>query len=109
MGFRRDGKKAHAETRSWQAWLAEYAELLRAAGLPPQVLRSRADWEYVLRHGYHGWPRIDFLLEELTAPERRAFRRLLEVSLSAEERQRGCAGWHFVCPPSKPPEADPEL
>jgi hypothetical protein len=99
MAFRRDGKSAHAHTRDWREWLERHSDLLRASGLPPQVLRTRKDWDYLLRYGYHGYPQIDFQLEELTADQRAAFRRLLEVALSSEARRHGNAGWHFVCPP----------
>lgn len=102
MGFRRDGKQSHAEQLAWQAWREQHVELLVTSGLPPQVLRNRESWEYLLRYGYHAspYPLIDFRLEELNSAQRDAFRRLLEVVLSSVERERGCAGWHFVCPPS---------
>jgi hypothetical protein len=101
MGFRQVGKRAHVDRREWQAWLERHAELLRMARLPPQVLATRADWEYLLRYGYHAdpYPEIDFRLEELNPAQRAAFRLLLEAVLSPDERRRGCAGWHFVCPP----------
>ena len=101
MGFRQKGKQVHAERLAWQAWREQHAELLWESGLPPQVLRNRADWEYLLRYGYHAdpYPQIYFRLEELTETQRSAFLRLLEVVLTPEERCHGCAGWHFVCPP----------
>lgn len=103
MGFRRDGNAVHEESRKWQAWLAAHAELLRACSLPPDVLRSRADWEYLLRFGYHCravYPDIDFRLEDLSASQTIAFRELLARTLSAEEKRRGSAAWHFVSPPA---------
>ncbi len=103
MSFRRGSKAIHQQSRQWAEWLAVHVELLRAAGLPPSVLRSRDDWEYLLRYGYHcgeAYPDIDFHLEELTPSQKVAFQNLLEQTLSKEERQRGNAGWHFVCPPS---------
>jgi hypothetical protein len=103
MSFRRAGKNEHAATQSWRAWLERYAEMLRDAGLPPSILESPAEWEYLLRYGYHcdgAYPNIDFRLDELSEAQRAAFKRLLEVALTAEEKQRGSAGWHFVCPPS---------
>jgi hypothetical protein len=110
MPFRRDGKAASVAARDWQRWLTQNAALIRAAGLPPHVLTSRADWEYLLRTGYHGYPQPDFVLDELSAVQRDAFRRLLETTLTLGERVRGCAGWHFVCPPGLPAtgKADPD-
>src|SRR5262245_5841208 len=105
MGFRRDGKAAHEESRQWQAWLGAHAELLRDCGLPPGVLQSRADWEYLLRFGYHcggAYPGIDFRLEDLSPSQAAALRALLAQALSAEEKRRGGAAWHFVCPPETP-------
>jgi hypothetical protein len=105
MSFRRDGKSVHHQYRQWQAWLDAYTDLLGRCGLPDSVLCSREDWEYLLRYGYHcrgAYPNIDFRLEELSAAERSAFRELLERTLSAEDRRRGCAAWHFVCPPASP-------
>ena len=104
MGFRRKGKQAHTEKQAWTAWQEQHSTLLRASGLPWHVLRTRADWEYLLCYGYHAdpYPQIDFRLEELTPAQRDAFRLLLEAALSPEDRQRGCAGWHFVCPPDPP-------
>ncbi|QEG30651.1 hypothetical protein GobsT_54570 [Gemmata obscuriglobus] len=101
MGFRRDGRRSRTERLAWHEWRGQYAELLAASGLPPQVLRSRGDWDYLLRYGYHAspYPQIDFRLEELSLEQREAFRVLLETVLSPEEQERGCAGWHFVCPP----------
>src|SRR4051794_39370815 len=83
MGFRRDGKQSHAEQLAWQAWREQHALFLAATGLPPQALRSRADWEYLLRYGYHAgpYPQIDFRLEELGPAQREAFRLLLEAVL----------------------------
>ena len=52
MGFRRDGKKAHDDQLTWDEWTRINADLLPACGLPPGVLRSRRDWEYLLRYGY---------------------------------------------------------
>jgi len=101
VGFRRDGKATHASDRAWRTWLDEHAALLRAAGLPPAVLRSPADWRYLLRFGYHcdgPYPNIDFRLEELSAAQRAAFRELLATTLSDVQRQ--CAAWHFVNPPA---------
>src|SRR5256885_307668 len=101
MGFRRAGKQAHAERLAWQAWRDRHAEVLRASGLPPQGLCTRAGLGYLLPYGYHAnpYPLIDFRLEELTPAQRDAFRLLLEAVLSPDERSRECAGWHFVCPP----------
>jgi hypothetical protein len=73
------------------------------------VLESRADWEYLLRYGYHcrgAYPDIDFRLEELSATQKAAFRELLTQALSEEERQQGNAAWHFVCPPSESAATD---
>jgi hypothetical protein len=101
MGFRRDGKTENARSRSWHAWLDANAVLLRAAGLPPFVLRTPDDWKYLLRYGYHctdPYPAIDFRLEELSVEQRAAFRELLATTLDPEHRE--CAAWHFVSPPS---------
>jgi hypothetical protein len=103
MGFRRDGKSAFARARDWRAWLDANASLLRASGLPPSVLRSARDWQYLLRYGYHcagPYPDIDFRLEELNGTQRAAFRDLLAATLP--EGHRDCAAWHFVCPPHPP-------
>jgi hypothetical protein len=102
MSFRRNGKSAHKNARSWNAWVAANADLLRAAGLPLSVFRSRQDWKYLLKFGYHcdgAYPNIDFMLDEMTQPQRAAFQTLLERVLTEEEKQRGSAGWHFVHPP----------
>jgi hypothetical protein len=101
VGFRRDGKSAHENSRAWRAWLDEHAALIRAAGLPPAVIRSRDDWAYLLRYGYHcdgPYPNIDFRLEELSPAQRAALRELLATALADDQRQ--CAAWHFVCPPT---------
>src|SRR5262249_12231009 len=103
MGFRRDGKGLHKEAAEWATWKAANAKLLRMSGLPPGVLRSRADWEYLLRYGYHcsdPYPNIDYNLDEQTTTQRAAFRTLLEKVLTAEEKSRGSAGWHHVHPPN---------
>jgi hypothetical protein len=105
MGFRRDGKKAHEEARSWERWKAAHAALVQASGLPVNVFRTRADWDYLLRYGYHcdsAYPHIDYRLEEQTETQRAAFRLLLERVLTTEEKTRGSAGWHHVCPPASP-------
>jgi len=44
--------------------------------------------------------KLDFDLHELTAAQTHAFRRLLERTLTEEQRSLGCAAWHHVCPPS---------
>jgi hypothetical protein len=101
VGFRRDGKAAHENNRAWRAWVDGHAALIRAAGLPPAVLRSRADWRYLLRYGYHcdgPHPNIDFRLEELSPAQRAAFREPLATTPAEDRRQ--CAAWHFVCPPA---------
>src|SRR3954466_2522964 len=107
MSFRRDGNTAHRDQREWNAWKRQHADLLRQSGLPDGVLRSRRDWQYLLRYGYWcedyygkfvGHP-IDFGLEQLTPTQLDAFRELLTRVLSDEEKQRGSAGWHCVCPP----------
>jgi len=100
VGFRRDGKAAHTSARAWQAWLDEHSALIRAAGLPLVVLRTPADWRYLLRYGYHcdgPYPNIDFRLENLSPAQRMAFRELLATTLAADDRE--CAAWHFVNPP----------
>lgn len=107
MSFRRNGKSKHHERREWDAWKREHAELLARCGLPPGVLRSRGDWEYLLYYGY--WcaayygayiNNIDFSLDELTPAQAAAFRELLTVTLSDEEK-RSSVGWHRVCPPAE--------
>jgi hypothetical protein len=102
MRFQRKGKDAHEEFVRWQAWKDANAALLQAAGLPLSVLRSRKDWDYLLRYGYHCegvYPNIDFNLDEMTEAQLVAFRELLEKSLTDEEKTRGSAGWHYVHPP----------
>jgi hypothetical protein len=105
VSFRRDSKTEHAEERTWENWLKRHADLILQCGLPPRVFRSRRDWEYLLRYGY--WcendygshiGKIDFDLDELDAAQTSALRRLLELTLSDEQKQRGCAAWHFVHP-----------
>jgi hypothetical protein len=70
------------------------------------VLRSRRDWDYLLRYGYwcdNGYGahinKVDFSLNELTPIQAESFRELLTATLSDEQKQRGSAGWHFLCPP----------
>jgi hypothetical protein len=108
-GFRRDGKAAHEQSVLWDEWLNRNAALLEPCGLPPTVLRSRADWEYLLRYGYHcdgPYPNIDFNLDEQTEQQRFAFRALLDHVLTDDQKRRGCAGWHHVSSPvtSKGPD-----
>jgi hypothetical protein len=105
MSFRRYGKLAHLQSQSWQAWLDSNADLLKRCELPLSVLSNQDDWNYLLRYGYHcrgAYPDIDFRLEELSEAQKEAFRELLERTLSAEEKRRGSAGWHFACPPGAP-------
>lgn len=106
MSFRRNGKSENHDRREWDTWRQAYADLLARCGLPPGVLRSRRDWEYLLRYGY--WcegayvahiGKIDFSLNELTPAQTEAFRELLTITLSDEQKRRGSAGWHLVCPP----------
>jgi len=108
MSFRRDGKRVHNEHRTWDELMAANADLIPACGLPAGVLRSPRDCKYLLDYGY--WcenhygehvGNIDFDLNELNSSQRVAFRVLLERVLSAEEKQPGCAAWHFVCPPPR--------
>lgn len=107
MRFRRDGKSEHRGERDWDAWKHSNADLLPACGLPQGVLRSQRDWNYLLDNGY--WcedfygkhvGNIDFDLDELTPDQNEAFRQLLHRTLSDEEKRRGCAAWHHVCPPN---------
>ena len=108
MSFRRDGKDDHRDQCDWDAWKLSNADLLPACGLPPGVLRSRRDWDYLLDNGY--WceeyygkhvGNIDFDLDALTADQIEAFRQLLHRTLSDEDQRRGCAAWHHVCPPDR--------
>jgi hypothetical protein len=109
MSYRRQGKKAHDDDREWDAWKREHAELLKRCAIPPGPLRSREDWQYLLRYGYwrehsygkfsHRWG--DFSLHELARDQREAFRELLTSTLTDAEKARGSAGWHLVCPPAK--------
>ena len=93
MSFRRDGKSQHEDDRDWETWTRSNADLLPACGLPPGVLRSRRDWDYLLEHGY--WcadyygkhvGNIDFDLSELAADQNDAFRELLQRTLTDEEK-----------------------
>lgn len=105
MNYRRDGETGHLAAAEWQVWLDHHRRLLTASGRLASILRTREDWEYLLRYGYHcdgPYPNIDFTLDELTEPQRLAFRELLESALSDDEKKRGSAAWHFVCPPSPP-------
>jgi len=109
MSFRRDGKSAHEDKRSWDAWKAANADLLRACGLPPGILRGWRDWNYLMKYGhwcehYYGAHigKIDFDLSELNAEQKAVFRQLLERTLDDDEKKQGCAAWHYVCPPVPP-------
>lgn len=106
MSFRRKGNTEHGKLRDWENWLQKHADLISECGLPSGVFRSRRDWEYLLRYGY--WcennygshiGKIDFDLDELDSAQARAFGMLLEQTLTVDEKQRGCAAWHFVHPP----------
>jgi hypothetical protein len=106
MAFRRDGNQAYQDSREWETWKDANRDLITAAGLPLSVLRSRADWEYLLRYGYHcdgPYPEIDYKLDGQTSAQRDAFRRLMEATLTDEEKARGSAGWHHMRSPSAPP------
>jgi hypothetical protein len=118
MGYRRNAKEAHDEHQAWEAWKRSNADLLTKCGLPPGVLRSRRDWDYLIRYGY--WcegpygehiNKIDFSLGELRRNQLGAFRQLLEKVLSEEEKRRGSAGWHWVSgvtpPTPQAPKHDP--
>jgi hypothetical protein len=107
MSFRRDGEAEHHESLQWSAWKRRFAHLLHGCGLPPGVLRSRRDWEYLLANGY--WcedfygkhvGNIDFDLNELSPDQTNKLRQLLEQTLTDLEKERGCAAWHHVCPPN---------
>lgn len=106
MSFQRQGKSEHANQREWEAWKLRNNDLLSCCGLPPGVVRSRRDWEYLLSNGYwcsnwHGEHinNIDFDLSELSDKQTNAFRQLLELTLTNVEKQMGCAAWHYVNPP----------
>jgi hypothetical protein len=108
MNFRRDGKTEHEDEREWELWKRVNADLIPLCGLPPGVLRSRRDWEYLLEYGY--WcedyygkhiGNIDFDLDELAPEENWALRQLLQRTLTDEGQRRRCSAWHYVCPPSK--------
>jgi hypothetical protein len=101
MAFRRDGKKAFEQARRWRNWLTTHSQLLTLSGLPPSILRSQEDWLYFLRYGYHcdgAYPNIDFRLEDLNVSQLTNLRRLLEQTLSDEEKRRGGAVWHSFFP-----------
>jgi hypothetical protein len=103
MSFRRKGKEAHEESVQWQAWKDANEELLRAAGMPFCVLRTRGDWDYLIRYGYHcagTYANIDYKLDDMTESQRAAFRELLKKTLTDDEKQRGSAGWHHVHSPT---------
>ncbi len=106
MGFRRDGKSIHAEQESWTTWKLQHAELLSQCEFPEGVLRTRDDWNYLIFYGYwyeNGYnPSGDagFHLDQLSATQRQAFKRLLEATMTDDEKRCGNAGWHFVCPPA---------
>ena len=102
MTFRRNGNEAFARSRSWEVWRTANAELLTASGIPPSVIRTREDWLYFLRYGYHcdgPYPAIDFRLDDLNGPQVAALGRLLELTMSDEEKIRGGAVWHTFYPP----------
>jgi hypothetical protein len=109
MSFRRDGNVAHEERQLWDAWKLANADILPLCGLPLGAIRSPRDWNYLLQNGY--WcanhygehvGNIDFDLAELNPSEKEAFRLLPERTLSEQEKQHGCAAWHFVHPPKLP-------
>jgi hypothetical protein len=49
-GFRRDGRSAHR----LQQWIRENRGLIDELGLPADVIETRADFDYLLLHGYNG-------------------------------------------------------
>lgn len=109
MSFRRDGENKHIRQKDWHKWKQFNADLLDECNLPIGVLRSRSDWEYLLKYGY--WcedyygkyvGNIDFDLCELTPLQKDAFRKLLDRTLTADEKRAGSAAWHFVYPPPPP-------
>jgi len=96
MSFRRPGKQRHKDATEWRAWKELHAGLIRASGLPPTVLRSRADWNYFLRNGYHcepAYPHIDFNADEMSMEQTVALTMLMDLTLTKEEKQRGNALW----------------
>ncbi len=106
MNFRRNGKIEHTRQYEWDEWKKLHDDLLSLCQFPLCVMRSRRDWDYLLDYGY--WcnnfygehvGNIDFDLDELNAQQTDAFRLLLERTLTDEDKQRGCAGWHHVHPP----------
>lgn len=102
MAFRRDGNKAFEQSRRWKKWLADHSALLKSSGLPPSVLHRQKDWDYFLRYAYHrdgAYPNIDFRLEDLDISQLTDLGRLLEQTLSDEEKSRGGAVWHYFFPP----------
>ena len=96
MSFRRRGKSLHKEAVEWREWKAKYADLLKDCGLAPSVLRSADDWRYFLRYGYHcdgPYPAIDFNATNMTPGQLGALFRLLDLTLTDEEKARGNAMW----------------
>lgn len=96
MSFRRPGKSLHANAEAWHDWKVQYADLLRDCGLPTSVLRSRTDWLYFLRYGYHcagAYPNIDFNSRGMAPAQRASLNRLLELTLTKAEKKRGNAMW----------------
>ncbi|MBL8827945.1 MAG: hypothetical protein JNM18_13290 [Planctomycetaceae bacterium] len=106
MSFRRNGKSIHAAEESWETWKLKHAELIAECRLPQGVFRTRKDWNDLILYGYwydNGYnPAGDagFHLDQLSLLQRQAFKRLLENTLTDDEKRRGSAGWHFVSPPS---------
>lgn len=102
MAFRRDGKTAHDKQQEWSVWQDSNADLITAAGLPPNVTRSRNDWQYFLGYGYHCDDyygkfinNIEFSVDELDGSRRDALRQLL----TAWELENTAVGHFFVGPP----------
>jgi hypothetical protein len=96
MSFRRAGKRLHQETEDWREWKRRHAELLRQCGFPESVLSSRSDWLYFLKYGYHckpAYPHIDFNSRDMSPTQLASLLRLLEDSLTPEEKRRGNAMW----------------
>jgi hypothetical protein len=77
MGFRQHNEKKHEQQLVFQSWLEANRDLIARSGLPECVTRSRDDWAYFLKFGYHNhgnwntppstW--IDFTWDQLSAEQ----------------------------------------
>ena len=84
MKFRRDGKTSLQDRKRWTSWLTVHAKLVKAAGLPSDVVLSEEKFSYFLQHTYNQdgylarapW----FSLDLMTNDQRRALWQLIQAA-----------------------------